>query len=275
MPFLIEATLLYISSLVVFILAGPQRRAIRQNLSAIWHDLGWIEGYVGVFRVFVNFGWTYIDGLRTRLGQEIISWDIEGKVIFDDLREGSQAALIMTTHTGNYDLAAALFSEHFGRVLNTVRVPEKSEHLESMRRKELASDTNQYPYFKIHYNESQSMLGVKLAQLLGDGELVAIQCDRIVGEVSALEVPISNGWVARIPKGPLTLAAMTKCPCIPLYVVRTGYRHYTVIFQSPLSLPEGRNREKQYGQAWTSRLMPFLEKYGLQWFAFEEAFVKK
>jgi len=275
MPFLLEATLLYLTAFVVLILAGPQRRAIRHNLGAIWHDLGWIEGYVGVFRVFVNFGWTYSDGSRTRLGQDVISWDIEGRDIFDELREGSEAALIMTTHTGNYDLAAALFSEHFGRTLHTVRIPEKSDHLESMRREELASDTRQYRYFKIHYNESQSMLGVKLAQLLGEGELVAIQCDRIVGEVSALEVPIPNDWIARIPKGPLTLAAMTKCPCIPLYVVRSGYRHYTVIFEPRLVLPEGRIREKEYGKAWTDRLMPFLEKYGLQWFAFEEAFVKK
>ena len=275
MPFWLEVSLLYLFALVVFVLAGPQRRDIRQNLSAIWRDLGWIEGYVGVFRVFVNFGWTYIDGLRTRLGQDVISWDIEGRDVFEKLREGSEAALIMTTHTGNYDLAAALFSEHFGRTLHTVRVPEKSDHLESIRRKEFASDTRQYRYLKIHYNESQSMLGVKLAQLLGDRELVAIQCDRIVGDVSALEVPTSRGWVVQMPKGPMTLAAMTKCPCIPLYVVRTGYRHYTVIFESQLILPEGRNREKQYGRAWIDRLMPFLEKYGLQWFAFEKAFLKK
>ena len=230
---------------------------------------------MGVFRVFVNFGWTYIDGMRARLGQDVISWEIEGREIFDELRGGSEAALIMTTHTGNYDLAAALFSEHFGRTLHTVRIPEKSAHLETMRREDLASDTRQYRYFKVHYNESQSMLGVKLAQLLGEGELVAIQCDRIVGEVSALKVPIQNHWVAQIPKGPMTLAAMTKCPCIPLYVVRSGYRNYTVIFEPPLNLPEGRNREKQYGRAWTDRLLPFLKKYGLQWFAFEEAFVKK
>jgi predicted LPLAT superfamily acyltransferase len=68
MPFFIEAALLYFFSFVVFALAGSQRRAVRRNLHAIWDDMGWVEANVGVFRVFVNFGWTYIDGMRTRLG---------------------------------------------------------------------------------------------------------------------------------------------------------------------------------------------------------------
>lgn len=279
MPRLIETALLHLFSLVVFLLAKQQRRAIRENLTAIFasdpkqEELGFCESYLGVYRVFVNFGWTYIDGLRTRLGQKVISWDIEGREVFERLRGGTEAALILTTHTGNYDLAAALFSDDFGRELHTVRIPEKSRHLEEVRRQEFAADFGEHPYFKVHYNESQSMLGVKLASLLNEGQLVAIQCDRIVGEVSALEVPTGGSWRIRIPKGPMTLAAVTGSPCVPLFTVRTGYRQYRVIFQNSLVLPDERRlREPVYAAAWTERLMPFLREYGFQWFAFEEAF---
>ena len=280
MPRMIEASLLHFFSLIVFVMAGRQRRAIRENLTAIFagesceDPLGFFESHVNAYQVFVNFGWTYIDGLRARLGQRVMTWDIEGRDVFEKLQGGQEAALILTTHTGNYDLAAALFSDDFGRELHTVRIPEKSGHLEAVRRREFAADFEEHPYFKVHYNESQSMLGVKLASLLNDGQLVAIQCDRIVGEVSALEVPISARWKIRIPKGPMTLAAMTKSPCIPLFTVRTGYRSYRVIFQEPLELPEGRSlREPVYAEAWTVRLLPFLREYGSQWFAFEEAFL--
>lgn len=282
MPRFIEAFLLHFFSLIVFLLAGPQRRAIRQNLTAIFDSdpredtLGFFEELLAVYQVFVNFGWTYLDGLRSRLGQRVISWDIEGKEVFDQLQGGTEAALILTTHTGNYDLAAALFSDDFGRELHTVRIPEKTAHLEAVRRQEFAADFAEHPYFKVHYNESQNMLGVKLASLLSEGQLVALQCDRIVGEVSALEVSTSENWSMRIPKGPMTLAAMTKSPCIPLYTVRTGYRAYRVIFQPPLTLPEGRRlREPVYADAWTERLLPFLREYGTQWFAFEKAFLPR
>ncbi len=275
MPRFVEAGLLYLFSAIVLVLAGPQRRGIQKNLSAVMPDLGGIESYAMVFRVFVNFGWTYIDGLRARLGQEVVTWEIEGKETFDMLQGGTEAALIMTTHTGNYDLAAAIFSGHFGRTLHTVRIPEKEEHMEEMRRKELADDTRAHSNFKIHYNESQGMLGVELAKLLSEGELVAIQCDRVIGEVSAIEAPAGGDWKIRVPKGPMTLAAMTKCPCVPLFVVRAGYRNYRIIFEKPLEIPADRRvREKGYAAAWAGRLVPFLERYGTQWFAFEEAFTK-
>jgi len=72
----------------------------------------------------------------------------------------------------------------------------------------------------------------------------------------------------------MTLAAVTKSPCVPLFTVRTGYRRYKVIFQPALVLPEGhRLREPDIAEAWAARLLPFLREYGSQWFAFEKAFI--
>ena len=279
MPFFIEAGLLYFFSFIVLILAHPQRRAIRGNLKVIWEDMGWAESYAGVFRVFVNFGWTYIDGLRTRLGPEGHFLGDRRTSHFEEIRTTEGAAIILTTHTGNYDLAAALFSPKFGRDLHTVRAPERSPLLQEIRRKELEADADRYEHFKVHYNSSDSLLGIELARLLMKGELVAIQSDRVVGEVVAIEVPLPGRQASiRLPKGPMTLAALAKCPCYPLHVVRERHRHYRIIFQKPLVVaphtPGARVREMEYARAWSANLMPFLEEHGLQWFVFEEAFSK-
>jgi phosphatidylinositol dimannoside acyltransferase len=275
MPFFIEAALLYFFTSVVFLLAHPQRRAIRANLKTITPDLSWAEGYLGVFRVFVNFGWTYIDGLRARLGQEVVTWEIEGLEVFEEIRDTKGAAILLTTHTGNYDLAAALFSPKFGRDLHTVRAPERSPLLQEIRRRELQEDTDRYEHFKVHYNSSESMLGVELARLLSEGELVAIQSDRVIGEVVAIEVPIDrNGAAIRLPKGPMVLAVIAKCPCYPVHVVRIRHRHYRIIFQKPLEVNARRPREADFARAWAERLMPFLETHALEWFVFEEAFAR-
>jgi lauroyl/myristoyl acyltransferase len=275
MPFFIEAALLYFFTGVVFLLAHPQRRAIRANLKTITPDLSLAEGYVGVFRVFVNFGWTYIDGLRARLGQEVVTWEIDGLEVFEEIRDMKGAAILLTTHTGNYDLAAALFSPKFGRDLHTVRAPERSPLLQEIRRRELQEDTARYQHFKVHYNSSESMLGVELARLLSEGELVAIQSDRIVGEVVAIEVPVKWGATLRLPKGPMVLAVIAKCPCYPVHVVRIRHRHYRIIFQKPLEVDARRPREADFARAWAARLMTFLEAHALEWFVFEEAFANQ
>ena len=279
MPYFIEAVLLYFFAFIILILAHGQRRAIRKNLAVIWDDLSWAEGYLGVFRVFVNFGWTYIDGMRTRLGQKVVTWEIDNIPIFEAMRDTPGAAIILTTHTGNYDLAAALFSPKFGRDLHTVRAPERSPFLQEIRCKELERDTRRFEHFKVHYNSSDSLLGIELARLLMEGELVAIQSDRVIAEVVAIEVPLEDrSEKFRLPKGPLSLASLAKCPCYPLHVVRDRHRHYRIIFQKPLevfaSTPGCPAREMDYGRAWVGSLMPFLNEYALQWFVFEEAFTK-
>lgn len=279
MPAFVEAGLIYFFSLVVLLLAGEQRRAIRSNLRTIWEDFSLAEQYVGVFRVFANFGATFVDGLRTRLGQDIITWEIDGLSVFEELRDTPGAAIILTTHTGNYDLAAALFSPKFGRDLHTVRAPERSPLLQEIRRRELQVDVDRYQHFKVHYNSSESLLGIELARLLTEGELLAIQSDRVISQVVALEVPLPGREASmRIPKGPMTLAALARCPCYPLHVVRDRHRHYRILFQPALIVtprqPGARIREMDYARAWTQSLVPFLEEHALQWFVFEEAFSK-
>ena len=278
-PYWAEAALVYFFSAVVLVLAGDQRRAIISNLKVVVPDLSIAEGIVGVFRVFVNFGWATIDGMRARVGQDVITWEIDGMETFERLRGTDGAALIMTTHTGNYDLAGALFSPKFGRDLHTVRMPEKSPYLQEIRRKELEADSDRYEHFKVHYNSSESLLGVELARLLSGGELVAIQCDRVIGEVAGLEVPIAGKEEKfRTPRGPMTLATMARCPCYPLHVVWERHRHYRIIFPDPLEVvaakPGARVREGDFARAWVASLMPFLEEHVHQWFVFEEAFTK-
>jgi lauroyl/myristoyl acyltransferase len=279
MPRFIEAGVLYFCAFIVLVLAHAQRRAIRRNLKVIWPDLSWAEGYVGAYRVFVNFGWTCIDGMRTRLGQKVVTWEIDNLEIFEKLRTTPGAAIIATTHTGNYDLAAAFFSPKFGRDLHIVRAPERSPILQEIRRKELERDARRYKHFKVHYNSSDSLLGIELARLLMEGELVAIQSDRVIGDVAAIEVPLENRSVKiRLPRGPMVLAALAKCPSFPLHVVRAGYRHYHIIFREPLVVsprkPGAPIREMDCARAWAGNLMGFLEEHGLQWLVFEEAFTE-
>lgn len=280
MPYFIEAFLLYSSVAIIFCLAREQRRAIRANLRHIHQDLSVVESYWGAYCVLKNFGWAYIDSMRAKFGQKSITWELEGEEVFQEIRDSKKAAILFTTHTGNYDLAACLFASSFGRTLHTVRVPERTESLQKLRKKEFEEQMDKYPFFKVHYNTSDNLLGIELAKLLSDGELIALQCDRVFGDVVELELPVEETeWSLRVPKGPMTLACFAKCPCYPLYVVRDRHRHYRVIFEPALELEmnpnQRRAKELDYAKPWLQRLRRFLRCHSHEWFVFENAFTKK
>lgn len=280
LPAFIEAALFYPIVLILFLLAREQRNAVRDNLRVIHSDLAWFESYARAYLVFCNFGWTYADALRTQLGQDIVTWELEGEEHFLKIKNSKEATILFTTHTGNYDLAAALFASKFNRTLHTVRAPEKTQELQELRKKQLQDQAKENPLFKIHYNDSENLLGIELASLLSQGELLAIQCDRVIADVVALEVPIpKTDHNLRIPKGPMTLSCITKAPCYPLYVVRDRRRHYRIIFEAPLEpkpAPGQRKiRELDLATPWANRLMNFLEHNSEKWFVFENAFTKK
>ena len=277
MPFWIESALLHFFAFIVFLLAGSQRRAVQANLKALFGgSLSWAELQVGTLLVLRNFGWCYLDSLRVKCGQEVVSWDIEGKEYFDEIVESDEATMIFTTHTGNYDLAAATFAQKFGRTLNTVRMPERSEHLQKIQEENFNADMKRNSAFKVHYNDDNQVLGVELARLLSNGELLAIQADRVLGEVVPLEIKIDNDRQLIVPRGPMTLASFCQCRCYPLFVVRSGHRHYKIIVE-PAIYPEKKEgqrklRDIDYAQCWSERLLQLLRRYPYDWFVFEHVF---
>ena len=77
------------------------------------------------------------------------------------------------------------------------------------------------------------MLGVELARLLGEGNIVAVQGDRVMFDVSPMDVEVEPGLHMRLPKGPLFLARATRAPCYPLFITRDGWRRYRVTVHAP------------------------------------------
>jgi hypothetical protein len=59
-----------------------------------------------------------------------------------------------------------------------------------------------------------------------------------------------------------------------MHVVRVRHRHYRILFQKPLEVTATRPREADFARAWVECLMYFLKIHSLEWFVFEEAFVR-
>jgi phosphatidylinositol dimannoside acyltransferase len=118
------------------------------------------------------------------------------------------------------------------------------------------------------------MLGVELARLLNEGNVVAIQGDRVIFDVSPVEVEVKPGLMMKLPKGPLFLTRITKAECFPLFIIRDGWRRYRVKVFPPLVLPprkRGPGEDPGLG-AWTDALLEGVMPHWDQWFVFEKVF---
>lgn len=276
-PWFIEPFLVTGWTLMFFAIAGDQRRAVAGNLRALFPRWSRARALVGAFRVFWNFGATYVDALRSETGTGGTDWVIEGMPAFEQLAADPGGCLILTAHMGNYDMAAPMFSSHFGRTIYAVRAPERVPEMQAIREAELREKERRHPLFKTLYNQGEGMLGVELARLLKEGNIVAVQGDRVVFEVSPMEHEVEPGLVMKLPRGPLYLARVTGAACYPLFIVRDGWRRYRVKVNPPLELPPRRRGggDDEAIRVWADAILAVVRPYWSQWFVFEPVLVRK
>ena len=276
-PWFIEPVLITFWSLVFFALASNQRRAIMANLTALFPTWSHARAAVGAFCVFRQFATTYVDALRCEIGAGDVDWVIDGRDAFHELADADTGCLVLTAHMGNYDLAAPVFSGRFKRPIHAVRAPERNPEMQALREAERREMEQRFPMFQTHYNRDGKMLGVELAQLLNQHEVVAVQADRTLGDTSSMTVTLDDGLTIRMPKGPLYLAQITGARCFPLLITRDGWRRYRVSVWPELKLPARQRGSKSHPEhpIWAQTMVDMLRPHWNQWFVFEPILERK
>lgn len=270
-PWFLEPVLVPPWTFLFFLLGGAQRRAVAGNLRALFPEWSALQAWAGAYRVFQNFASTYVEAMRAETKSGNVDWVIEGLEHFENLRTREGGCLILTAHMGNYDMAAPLFSGKFGRTVHAVRAPERQPEMQALREAEQREKERLNPCFRTCFNTGGEMLGVELARYLNDGDIVAVQGDRVIFEVSPMEAEIEPGLMMRLPRGPLYLARMTNATTFPLFILRDGWRRYRILVKPPLELP-ARVRgqaEDAATSVWAGAIMEVVKSHWAQWFVFE------
>lgn len=269
--------------LLFFLACAPPRRAVISNLRLMFPELSIPVLWWRCWRVFWQFSCVQADAAAAQLGQPAFAWEVHGLQHLRALREQPGGVVLITAHMGNYDVAARAFAGRFGRRVNAVRAPERDadtqSYLDGLRRGQQDHE------FAVHYNSSDRLLGMELLQLLNAGEVVAIQGDRILFEVSpAVAACGPDGepggdlqWA--LPKGPLVLASMARAPLFPVFITRIGWQSYRIEFEPPFHCETRRGRREDDLQEslreWSWRLFQRVRRDWNQWFVFEPALQKR
>ncbi len=269
-PWFLEPVLIGGWTSVFFLTGRPQRIAVAGNLRALHPQWSSLRAWLGAWQVFWNFALTYVDAKRCETETGAVDWTVEGLAELTDLATRKEGCIILTAHMGNYDIAAPVFAARFQRVLYTVRAPERETKMQGIRDEEIRQKEAQHPLFRTLYNTPGGLLGVELARVLNEGAIVAIQGDRVIFDVSPMDVEVEPGLMMRLPKGPLFLARATGAPCFPVFILRCGWRRYRIIVLPEVKLPpKRRGAADDAEKIWATTLLKTIRQHWQQWYVFE------
>jgi lauroyl/myristoyl acyltransferase len=272
LPAAFHPPLIWIATLLFFLIAAPARKAVLRNLRMIRPRSWRMMNYLRVLRVFANFGWSLTDTAAYRTSKARFRYELERARFLDQLA-AAKGGIVLTAHMGNYDLGAALFAEKFHRQIKMVRAPEPdalaAEHVDLALQKSSAGAV------KVGYSSDGTSLAFDLLNDLRGGEIISIQGDRVVGGVARAPVKFFDREVF-LPNGPFVLSLVSETPIYPLFIVRTGFRKYKIIAREPIVCSRGGGPRDEIiadaMQRWAQVLEEIVTCYWQQWFAFTPLF---
>jgi lauroyl/myristoyl acyltransferase len=257
-------------SCAFFLLWGPGRRGVMENLSRILPGSSALANLFRTYRVFWNFAWTIADTMRFRELRAVPDWEFAGYEHFNALLHEPGGAIMLTAHMGSYDLGAHLFTETTRRSVLMVRAPEIDP--DTRRFEEKLHDDTTGDALRVDFNTKTSELAFELLDAVRSGEIVAIQGDRVTPGIASVTTKLF-GVETELPAGPFALAMAGRVPIYPVFVTRTGRRRYRMITFKPIRLERrSRHRDDDIQRAvdeWASDLQGIIASGWQQWFAFE------
>jgi KDO2-lipid IV(A) lauroyltransferase len=251
--------------LIACALATERRRFITDNLRRVRGERGALRDAVDAARTFTTYASCLAEILgagspRGRLPEALVHGDLR---FTDALAEG-KGVLVVTAHTAGWETVGPLLSRDHGL---RVMIAEQAER--DARASDIQDQARRAHGVLVAHVGDDPLSALPLARHLREGGVVALQLDRVPAGMRAREVTMF-GAPARIPEGPLRLAAVTGAPLLPVFAARTGHRRYVVDVGPAVHLPRAPSEADLDGaaRAVAGELERFVRTRPTQWFHF-------
>jgi KDO2-lipid IV(A) lauroyltransferase len=255
----------------VFGLAGAlavpsARRAVLANLRRVRGHAGPVRDALDVARTFASYAGCLAEVLSNgSKNAQAPAATLHGEHNLEDAfaRAGDTGIVLVTAHTGGWEIVGPLLLKHRGREVVMVMAPEADA-----RAREVQDEARVASGLRVaHVGDPLSSLS--LLRDLRHGAVVALQIDRMPPGMKGRPVTLLGDHGA-IPEGPLRLAAAAGAPILPLFCARVSYRRYVIDARPPIALPRRPSAGELDAAAQTlaHELGRFLKSHPTQWFHF-------
>lgn len=232
-------------------LAPAARRASRAYL----RRHGRTGGLVDVWRHFYVFACSLIDRVV-----HAAEGDGAFAVRSSGLEHIAPGTLLVTAHTGNWELAGRLLKKRLPARLSIVVWPGEVEAVRAALAHVPATD-------QPDVIPADGMAALSIARALRDGGVVAVQADRCIDDRVVWHEFL--GAPAPFPLGPWLVAAATRCPVVATFGARLDARTYEfVAIAAPATDDRGRDAAVAASRWYVGELERWLVRHPLQWFNF-------
>jgi lauroyl/myristoyl acyltransferase len=245
---------------------AEKRRTVRRNLRRVRGPRGRLAEEVDAARTFVRYAHCLAESLGAeRAPSRATSPRLVGESNLTNELAGGRGVVLVTAHTGIWDLAARTLAERLGVEVAIVMQQEPDagarELHDALRARQGVSI--------VHV--AHPLDGVALLRHLRGGGAVAIQMDRVPAGTRAVSVQLF-GAPFRVPEGPFLLAATAQVALVPVFARRCGYFDYEISFgpAGRLSRRPGPDELASAARDVVDELARFVRANPNDWFHFEE-----
>ena len=232
---------------------GNALRPVKHHgLKTLWH----------IYRNHFVFGQVIIDRFAVYAGRKF-QFVEDGKVQVDACLSEPGGFLILSSHTGNYELAGCTLSSGEKRVHALVYAGETETIMKNRDRVLGGHSTDMIPVM----NDMSHIFLMNAA--IDNGDVVSMPADRLLGSKKSFPC-LFMGEDAKLPAGPFVFAAQKEVPVFAAFVMKQRATRYHLIvrrldgnLQSPTSV---RLRAADLAKNYAEVLEEVMEQYPYQWF---------
>ncbi|MBX2796332.1 MAG: glycosyltransferase family 2 protein [Myxococcales bacterium] len=245
---------------------------LRQGLDAYlrrrFPDAGAVRRGWLAWRIMAQFARSLVDRFALLLwGPSVLQFDPpDVEAARHALYDNDSGVLLITSHMGDPELAAAALRGKSGRTVHVVMYVDPADPYQRLLREHMGELAPKI----IALNDGADLASVAAVRALRSGDIVAVKADRVV-DGRSLRVPFLGDDV-RLPAGPLLLAGLAKAPVVMLGCFREEGR-YRVHVSEPVvwgftSRAQRDADMAQWALQLAGQLEAWCERYPLQWYNF-------
>lgn len=250
-------------------LAVPSaRRAVVANLRRIRGPVSRWRDAVDVGRTFASYAGCVAEVLANGSKNEVLpEVELDGARHLHEAIAVGHGVLLLTMHTGGWEMASPLFARDTNLDVVVVMEGERSAEAQAIHDRARAASG-----VKVMNIGSDPLDALPLIRHLKDKGGIAFQIDRPPPSGRVLRVKLVGG-AADIPEGPFRIAQLSGAALVPVFCARLGFRHYTLRAYPGTFLPRRATsaQVQESAQRAADAMSDFLHDYPTQWFNFGNA----
>ncbi len=242
------------------------RRAVRSNLQRIRGPQPLWREVIDTTQTFATYAGCLAETLATGSKNDARpEVDIIGREHVHAALAQERGVIFLTMHTGGWEVAGPLLSQHMKLDVALVMESERSEGARQIhdRAREISG-------VRVIHIGPDPLAALPLVRHLTEKKgAAAMQVDRVPSSGRMLRVRLldADGY---LPEGPFRLAQLTGAPFLPVFCARLGFRKYIFQAHAARTLPRRASAAQleAAAQSIADTMTGFLRAHPTQWFEF-------